>query len=755
MTAQLSIAGGCCVAGSLAALADALQTHRLYAVEGVKDGRQILTVERIANALPQVAKARLNLSDRRLEVELAETGHLPDQALATALAPLGLTLRPYEPDEAAKALDTEGKALIRCMAVAGFAAMNVMLLSISVWAGHVSGMSSVTRDFMHWVSALIALPAIAYAAQPFFRGALAGLKAGQMGMDLPIALAVILATGMSLWQTAQSGLHAWFDAALMLLFFLLVGRVLDHALRRRTFARAHNLLALQRLDVQRLRADGSVETIAASELAAGDRIQIAAGERVGADGRVVEGASEVDMSVVTGESLPVDAAPGTTLYAGVMNLNGPLTVEVTAAGASTLLAELTRLMEDAGQSRARYIRLADRAAQLYSPIVHAIAAIAFFGWWLIGGIGWEDSLKIAIATLIITCPCALGLAVPAVQVTISGALFRRRVLIKSGDALERLAEVDTVVFDKTGTLTLDRPQLVGGADHPALPQAARLATLSRHPLAKALVEAAHINKIKGITPLPPDCVTDHPGAGLSATVDGANWTLGSARFVGVEAQEDGLSELWFKMADDMPPIRFSFRQALRPEAAKTVQQLKDAGLRLLILSGDRPAAVRPVAEALEIEDWQGGLSPADKLSHLSELSRLGHKTAMVGDGLNDAAALAAAHVSISPASGAELSQTAADFVFQGDALSPVALAHTASRTTRDLILGNFALAVVYNLIAIPIALTGHCTPLIAAIAMSGSSLVVMANALRGRKLDGKLSADPSRDPTPETGGASA
>jgi Cu2+-exporting ATPase len=404
-------------------------------------------------------------------------------------------------------------------------------------------------------------------------------------------------------------------------------------------------------------------------------------------------------------------------------------MEALAAEADTLLSQIARLMETAEQARGRYVRLADRAAQLYAPLVHTLAALAFTGW-MIAGAGWEYSLLIAIAVLIITCPCALALAVPVVQVAASARLFDRGILLKAADGLERLAETDTVVFDKTGTLTAGIPSLANGPDigDGDLKAAAALATSSRHPYAQAVTAAAkeRFGSVQAASG-----VEETTGAGLLRTTDAGEERLGSASWCGVPAELAGQASLWYARAG-ANPVAFKFEDKLREDAAQAVSVLKEAGYDVLLLSGDREGAVRQAAEAAAIGDWHAGLKPQEKIERIEALRAEGHKVLMVGDGLNDAPALAAAHASLSPSTAADVSQTASDAVFQGAKLMPVIeLLATASKT-RAMAFQNFAIAAGYNMLFIPLAMAGMVTPLIAAVAMSTSSIIVTVNALRLR-----------------------
>lgn len=698
-------------------------------VEGLHCGGCVRKIESALQPLDGVREARVNLTTRRMS--LAWDGpSARGGELARRIEDLGFKVMPYEPARLTADDARQERELLRCMAVAGFAAANVMLLSVAVWAGHVDGMGPATRTLMHWFSALIAMPAIVYAGRPFFRSALSALKARTTNMDVPISLAVLLASGMSLVETMNQGKHAYFDSAVMLLFFLLIGRYLDRRARGKARSAAERLLALGAQAVTVVAEGGKRLLLKPEQVEPGMRVLAAAGERIAVDGRVLSGESELDSSLITGESLPSRAVAGDRVFAGTLNVAAPLMLEVTATGEKTLLAEIVRLMEVAEQRRARFVSLADRMARVYAPVVHLLALFTFLGWWQFGGLEWQPALMIAIAVLIITCPCALGLAVPAVQVIASGRLLRKGLLLKSGTALERLAVVDSLVFDKTGTLTLGRPELTDLVIEPeALEVAASLAAASRHPLARAVARAApDVPAAEGVKEL--------PGCGLLLETPEGEVRLGSRRWTAVESDDEDQNagdgegpELWLTRPGKAPQ-RFAFTDRPRPDAAKVVADLKRQGLQVELLSGDRQQTVAAVAADLDIPVWRAELAPGDKVARLEALAAEGRKVMMVGDGLNDAPALAAASVSLSPSSAVDISQTAADAVFQGDALTPVLdLLEVATRSDR-LVKQNFALALFYNLCAIPLAVAGFVTPLIAAVAMSGSSIIVICNALR-------------------------
>jgi Cu2+-exporting ATPase len=695
------------------------------AVEGIACGGCIGRIESAVKRLPGVTEARLNFTNRRLHVAWSDGTIEPAQILQT-LESIGYHGHPFRPLRAEQEEAAEMRRLTRCLAVAGFAAMNIMLLSVSVWSGNATDITPETRDFFHWASALIALPAAAFSGRPFFLSAWRALRARSLNMDVPISLGVVLALAMSVIETAHHAKDAYYDSAIMLLFFLLVGRTLDHAMRRKTRAVAGNLAALKAETAHRFMGDELV-SVPVAALHAGDRLLVKPGERVPADGVVLGGISEIDDSLITGETARRKAEAGATLYAGSMNYSGALTLRVTAADRATLLDEIERLLEKAASAKSHTMRLADRAARFYAPLVHAAAGLTLAGW-LLAGASLHDAVVTAIAVLIITCPCALALAIPAVQVVASGALFRAGVILNAGDAIERLGDADTVIFDKTGTLTLPEPRMVNAAaiDAGLLQMAARLALSSRHPLALALAR-------EGASQVPYDGASEEPGQGVRAMIDGVEARLGSSEFCGLAqaaTHEPGASHIYFVHGGQSAIIAIS--QKLRPDAVEVVKTLGALRLNLHILSGDRNDAVRRVAEALGIAQWQGELKPADKIAFIETLKRQGRRVLMVGDGLNDAPALAAAHVSLSPIAAADVTQAHADAVFLGERLAPVKDAIIVARRARALMKENLVFAAIYNAIAVPVAIAGLVTPLIAALAMSGSSMTVTLNALRAR-----------------------
>lgn len=752
--AQVSACPACVVVPAAERIA-ALRADRagriVLSLPNAGGAQSISTVEAALQALPGVRSARVNLTLKRVSVEA--DGHVTAAQLIDVLEAQGQEAHELDPGLlSVTETDRQGRELLMRLGVAFFSMMNVMLLSVAVW----SGAEDATRDLFHWISGAIALPTVIFAGQPFFKSAWASLRQGKLGMDVPISLALILASSISVFETWNSGHHAYFDAAVMLAFFLLLGRYLDHRTRAIARSAAEELAALE---VPRaiLLVDGAEVETPIAAVAAGDVVLVRPGARMPVDGVVLHGASELDRSLLTGESLPVPAGQGTVVSAGEVNLTGPLTVQVTAAGKDSSLHRMADLVAVAEGTKTRYTSLADRASRLYSPLVHILSFSAFGYWmWATGG-DVRYAINISAAVLIITCPCALGLAVPAVITSASGRLFRKGLLIKHGTALERLAEVNTVVFDKTGTLTLGTPEPVALTDHPqeAVAVAAALAAGSSHPLARALAEGA---KAAGITPAQVSDIREVPGHGIEGEYHGTRVRLGRADWCGADplpqtatylsiagTAAPGVQSRAPATSSASPPPRgvgmgvggtrpetraFAFTDRLRPGAEKAVAALKAAGMQVELLSGDAEAPVRDLADRLGIPSWQAGVLPAEKAARVAQLSAEGRKVLMVGDGLNDTAALAAAHVSISPASALDAARVASDIVLLGQDIAPIADAVRIGRQSARRMIENFLISGGYNVVAVPLALVGMATPLAAALAMSLSSITVSLNAMR-------------------------
>lgn len=692
-------------------------------VDGVHCAACIQKIESALGRSEDIKSARLNFGAKRLFMEWEGPAQRADD-FVQIVENLGYRVKPYDTRSAEETAQTEERFLLLCLGVAGFAMGNVMLLSVGVWSTSAETMGMATRDFFHWISAAIALPTILFSGRPFFRSALSVLTKGHTNMDVPISLAIVLAGSMSLFETVNHGEHVYFDSAIMLIFFLLIGRYLDFRARKNARGAAHDLLQSFSGFANVIEGD-KTRRVLIRDLKEDMIIRVAVGEKFPVDGVVISGQSHVDTALVTGESVPVQVTTQDEVYAGTLNLDAPLTVRVAKAAQDSLLSDIVRLMDKAQQGQAAYVRLADRAAKLYTPVVHTVAAISFCGWFFLGGLGWQPSLMIAVTVLIITCPCALGLAVPVVQVLASSRMMKRGILVKSGDALERMASIDTIMLDKTGTLTLGTLRLIGEYNPQELKLAASLASQSAHPLSKALIKAYNGELLEL------ENVSEHAGQGLSAEFQGKKIKLGSRSFCGDETvSATDYNELWLQNGETI--TCFCFEDKLRTDAPQVIELFKSAGVTSILVSGDRQHLVEKIAQLTAIEKTYAQMKPTQKYEILEALKTDGHTVLMVGDGLNDAPVLAGANVSMAPGTAIDMAQNAADIIFMGEDFMPVYDAYHTAKFSQTLIRQNFAMAVIYNIVAIPLAVCGMVTPLIAALAMSGSSLLVIANSFRLR-----------------------
>ena len=669
-----------------------------------------------------------------------------DPARTALSAPLQrLAMLGYRPYLAgSEALERERKRdrrrwLLR-LGIAGLGMFQAMMLAEALYLDFNSSMPAPTRDFFRWLAFLLTTPVVFYSGWPFLSGALRELRERRLGMDVLIASSTLLAYFASLLETLRGGRHVWFDAAVMFVFFLLVARMLEQRARSVASAQVDALARARPAFATRERADGTREAVPLAALAVDDVACVAAGEAVPADGVLLgDGNTEAwfEEALLTGESAPVRKQPGEPVYAGTTCRERPAKLRVTGTGTATRLSQLARLVDQAQAHRPTLARLADRIGSRFVLALLPVTLAVFAGWWFHDA---SRALEVTLALLVISCPCALSLAVPAALAAAHGALARAGLLALRPDALDTLARATDVVFDKTGTLSDGRPVLAEvqvletGLDRTgALAIATALERDSGHPLA-----AAFGNGDAGIAATQVEAV---PGLGIQGNVDGRHWRLGRADFA---AGRDDDGALW--LGDGQrASARFLLEERARSDAAQALAALRAQGLRLHLASGDGDAAVTRMAAALGLDDAHARQSPEDKLALVRRLQAEGRVVAMIGDGLNDAPVLAGADVSIAMGEGASLAHRAADLVTTGGSLQRIPAAVRLARGTQRIIRQNLWWAAGYNLLALPLAAAGMVTPWLAALGMALSSLAVTLNALRLAR----MVPAPSPSPQPE------
>jgi Cu2+-exporting ATPase len=714
-------------------------------LEGIQCAACAWLNEEYLKRQPGVVEVAVNLATRRARIRWdSRTTRLSE--LLGAIAAIGYRAYPYNPARREALARREGRALLTRTAVALLAMMQVMMFAVPAYIS-ADGVEMQFQVLLGWASLLLTLPVVLYSAAPFFRGALRDLRLGRTGMDVPIALGVGGAFASSAWATLTGGGAVYYDSVTMFVALLLCARYAELRARQKAGEALESIARELPATAERLTrypSDSTPDIIAAAALKAGDVVRVSSGAIVPADGEVLDGRSSVEEAVLTGESWPRSKAPGDPVLAGSINRDSPITVHVRKAGSATALAQIACLAERAANERPRLAQLADRAAAWFVATLLLIALATAVGWWFVDP---TRALSATFAVLVVSCPCALSLATPAALAAAVGALGRQRVLVVRGHALESLSQVRQVVFDKTGTLTTGEIRLIdvvtlGGEDRQGcMAVAAALEQGSAHPIAKALSSVRRLPTVKAISAI--------PGSGVEGVIDGRRHRFGRPQWVATLhgralpdcANEVAATATAVALADERGWLAwFTFGDTLRPGARALIDALSDRGIAATLLSGDRATTAASVARSAGIEEAHGDLRPEDKQAFIAGLQRDGVRVAMVGDGINDAAALAQADVSVSLGSAADLARWTSDIVLLGDDIGRVADAFAIARSARRVILQNVAWALVYNAVAIPLAAFGMLTPLAAAVGMSASSLLVVANALRLARVTGPASA---------------
>jgi len=698
-------------------------------LEGIVCAACVWLNERHVGSLPGVIDFSVNYATHRAQLKWDDSQiHLSD--ILREITAIGYIAHPFDPGRQEQLYKKERAQALKRLAVAGFGAMQVMMLAVALYAGEAQGMADNMKQFFRWVSLFIALPVMLYSARPFFTSALGDLKRKRLGMDVPVSLAIGAAFVASVYATVTRGGEVYFDSVTMFTFFLLSGRFLEMGARQRAGQAAEELVKLLPAMATRL-TDGGEEVIPVSDLQHGDRIRVRPGDGIPADGRVSAGQSSVDESLLTGESLPITKAYGCEVTAGTVNVESPLEISVEKIGEETVLAAIRRLLDRAQSEKPAVALLADRVAGYFVGGL-LLVAVAVGSYWYFANP--EQAFWIVLSVLVVTCPCALSLATPAAMTAATGSLTRLGVLTTRGHALETLAQATHMVFDKTGTLTsgqlsLAKVQTFAELDEQqCLSIAAALEQASEHPVARLL--AAQLEN-----PLQASELVATPGQGIEGMVEGQRYRIGRTGYA-LKESEHSLevnsqhSHAVLATIEGKPLAEFLLSDQLRPDARQSIEQLKQAGMTVIILSGDQAGVVALVAGELGIDNYQSGLSPEGKLAAIKALQAEGAVVAMVGDGVNDAPVLAGAEVSVAMGSGTQLAQASADMVLLSGQLSHLADALKVARKARLIVRQNLGWAIGYNLVALPLAASGFIAPWMAAIGMSASSLLVVLNALR-------------------------
>ena len=715
--------------------ADAELREAALLIDGVTCAACVWLIEQRLSRLEGVRDANLNYSTRRARVRW-DAGKTTLSRILGAVAALGYEAHPYDRGRAEERLRRERSVLLWRLFIAGFGMMQVMMYAFPVYIAE-GAMTADIEQLMRIASLVLTLPVALWSAMPFYAGAWRDLRARRAGMDVPVSLGIIIAFVASLWATWSASGEVYFDSVSMFVFLLLGARFLEAEARARAMQTQEQLARMAPATAERVSRGGvSTELVAAASLQSGDLVRVRPGDAIPADGVVVEGISAADEALLTGESRPVAKHPGDLLTGGAVNLEGVLTMRVTRVGEDTVLAGIVRLMDRAQSDKPQIAQAADRVAQWFVAVLLLLTVVASAAWWLIDP---SRALWIAVAMLVVTCPCALSLATPAALTAATGAAYRAGVLVTRSSALETLARATHFVFDKTGTLTTGRMSLTGLtllSDEPreqCLAYAAALEAWSEHPVGRALAEAVH-----GAHPVA-TAVRTYAGDGVEGSVGGRLLRIGRPQFVAelhrqpmpreIDYAPDAVSVVALGDAGGWIAL-FMLDDVLRHDAAAMIRSLAEDGVTVSLLSGDRPQRARHTAAELGIAEFRGGATPVDKLEYVRALQDKGAVVAMVGDGVNDAPVLAQAQVSIAPGGGTPLAQVSADIILMGDRLAAISETVRASRHALRVIRQNLAWAVAYNAIALPLAIAGLVTPLVAAIGMSSSSLVVVLNALR-------------------------
>lgn len=701
-------------------------------LEGIVCAACVWLNEHHVKQIPGVLDFRVNYSTHRAILRW-DTSQLKLSTVLQAISEIGYHAHPFDPGRLESLQKKEKSAALRRIAVAGLGMMQVMMVAAAMYIGAVSDMDLQMRNFLRWISLVMTVPVVFYSARVFFQSAWRDLRRGRFGMDVPVSIGIGIAFTASVWATLTGGGEVYFDSVTMFTFFLLTGRYLEMNARHKAGQVAEELVRLMPATATLLK-DGVQEVVPVSQLVSGDRVLIKPGEVVPADGLVLEGISSTNEALLTGESLPCRKTEGDKLVGGTVNIESPLTMQVSQVGDHTVLASIIRLLERAQAEKPELARLAEKVSSRFVPLILLTAAAVFLYWHQHEP---DQAFWIALSVLVITCPCAFSLATPTALTAATGLLTSRGVLTTRGHALETLARIDELVLDKTGTLTYGQLAVVdfntlGQMSEAECKQlAVGLEQASEHPVAKAIGQLS-------TTAYPMTQLSSESGRGVQGYWQNECYRLGTLSFVAELTETELPTHLMNDSVYSQVYLgskagwlaQITLTDQIRAGASEALKELNDLGIKVTLLSGDHPAVVQQVAVQLGITKALGGQLPADKLAYVKALQVQGKVVAMVGDGVNDAPVLAGAAVSIAMGSGSQLAQASADMVLLSENLQQLPFAINTSKRMQTIIKQNFAWTIGYNLIAIPLAATGLVAPWMAAIGMSASSLIVVLNSLR-------------------------
>ncbi|MFK8068939.1 MAG: heavy metal translocating P-type ATPase [Gammaproteobacteria bacterium] len=682
-----------------------------------------------------VLNAQANFSTRRLSVKWNEKT-IKLSEIIKAIHDIGYKAHPYNPEQYQHLIERERKRLLQQLGIAGIMGVQVMMLAIALYTGDFSGEGETYQKFFRWISLFLTVPVILFSSRAFFDPAIRALKHRKLGMDIPVSLGILIAFLGSVKATITGSGEIYFDSVVMFNFFLLTARYLELISRKKASETSENLTYLTPSTAVRIK-DKVEECIPVARLTIGDLVLVRPGEKIPADGHIIEGRSSVNESILTGESMPVIKSIDDQVIGGSLNVESPLQIIVDSIGKDSLLSRITHLMEQSQMEKPEITKLADRAASWFIPIILCLTAVTAVYWWSVGNLQW---FEIMLSTLVVTCPCALSLATPAALTVATDTLMKSGILGVRGHAIETLSQVDHFVFDKTGTLTAGALQikkieiLSDKTEEQCLQIAASLEQHSEHPIAKSILSSFDKHEL-----LETEELLNTPGTGFSGVISGVKFLIGNAAHIKENSQatlidSSGMSDSTYVfLADENKLLAvFVFEDVIRPDAMDTISLLRERVKNVSLCSGDSEEVVSTLAKKLKIDQFKFEMTPDQKLVEIRKLQQQGDIVAMVGDGINDAPVLAGAEVSIAMGSGAEITRANADLILIRDQLPIIVMAVDISRKTIKIIKQNLAWAVLYNVIALPLAITGSLEPWMAAIGMSLSSLIVVTNALRIR-----------------------